>query len=307
MNSSVIRIGTRSSPLAIRQANKVCELLALAHPSTINIDSIEIVPIRTQGDKIQKGPLSELGGKGLFTKEIEDALVGNQIDIAVHSMKDVPTVLPNGLAIDCVIAREDPRDAIVSLKTATISHLDEEAVVGTSSLRRRALLLNKRPNMKVVPLRGNVDTRLKKVLGGELDAAIVATAGLIRLGKLGIWAKPIPANEMLPAAAQGAIGIERRIADTRIDQFLRPLNDKNTEVCLNAERAFLKNLDGSCRTPIAALAQIRGKYLDFKGLIVRPDGTELLTIERSGNPSEAMRLGIDAAEELRVRGGTGFF
>ena len=307
MNSFVIRIGTRSSPLAIRQANKVCELLSFAHPKTLNKDSIEIVPIRTQGDKIQKGPLSELGGKGLFTKEIEEALLAKQIDIAVHSMKDVPTVFPNGLTIDCVIAREDPTDAIISFNAATIADLDQEAVVGTSSLRRRALLLNKRPNMNVVPLRGNVDTRLKKVLDGELDAAIVATAGLIRLDKLGDWAKPIPTDEMLPAVGQGVIGIERRIDDKQINYFLRPLNDKTTAICLDAERAFLKNLDGSCRTPIAALARIKGEYLEFKGTIVRPDGTESLTVERSGDPSKAILLGVEAAEELRVRGGTGFF
>lgn len=302
-----IRIGTRGSPLALAQARETRARLLAAHPG-LAADQIEIQVIRTTGDLAQDRPLSEIGGKGLFTKEIEEALLDRRIDMAVHSMKDMPTILPDGLAIICLLEREDPRDVLICPKAASLAALPEGAVVGTSSLRRRALLLRVRPDLKVVAFRGNVQTRLAKLETGEVDATLLAQAGISRLGLKGIPAFILPPEEMLPAVAQGAIGIEARCDDEPVARLLRPLNHPATEYCIRAERAFLAALDGSCRTPIAALAHISAEgNLHLRGQIVRPDGSQLLEAARHGALADASRMGFDAGVELRLRGGGSFF
>jgi len=302
-----VRIGTRGSPLALAQAEETRARLLAAHPG-LSAAQVEIQVIRTTGDRVQDRPLSEIGGKGLFTREIEEALLARHIDIAVHSMKDMPTVLPDGLAIVCLLQREDPCDVLISPKATSIKELPQGAAVGTSSLRRQALLLRARPDLRVVPFRGNVETRLAKLDAGEVDATLLALAGLKRLGLAGVTTSVIPTSEMLPAVAQGAIGIEARIDDAPVARLLAPLNHPSTEYCVRAERAFLAALDGSCRTPIAALAQImpNGK-LHLRGQIVKPDGTQLFEAVRDGSLADASRMGFDAGVELRVRGGDDFF
>lgn len=302
-----VRIGTRGSPLALSQAEEARARLLAAHPG-LSAAQVEIQVIRTTGDRVQDRPLSEIGGKGLFTKEIEEALLARQIDIAVHSMKDMPTVLPDGLAIVCLLQREDPRDALISPKATSIQELPQGATVGTSSLRRQALLLRARPDLRIVQYRGNVETRLAKLDAGAVDAILLAMAGLKRLGLIGITTFAIQPDEMLPAVAQGAIGIEARTGDEPIAHLLAPLNHPSTEYCVRAERAFLAALDGSCRTPIAALAQImpNGK-LHLRGQIVKPDGTQLFEAMRDGMLADASRMGFDAGVELRMRGGDDFF
>jgi hydroxymethylbilane synthase len=307
MTSPSVRIGTRGSPLALWQANEVRRRLGDAHPDLAVEDAVEIVVIRTSGDRLQQGTLSDVGGKGLFTKEIEEALLDEAVDIAVHSMKDVPTWFPDGLVIDCVLPREDPRDALIAPNAKTIAELARGITVGTASLRRKAMLLHRRPDINVVPLRGNVDTRLGKVASGEVDATFLAIAGLKRLGRVDVGATPVDPEVMLPAVCQGIVGIERRIADHRIADILAPLNDAPTAYRSVAERALLAGLDGSCRTPIAALADILDDELYLRVAIVRPDGSELIETERRGAPGDAERLGGDAADELRGRAGKGFF
>lgn len=307
MNSPLVRIGTRGSPLALWQANEVRRRLGAAHPDLAAEDAVEIVVIRTSGDRLQQGALTDVGGKGLFTKEIEEAMLDGGIDIAVHSMKDVPTWFPDGLVIDCVLPREDPRDALIAPGHATIADLPAGITVGTASLRRKALLLHRRPDLKVEPLRGNVDTRLGKVAAGEVDATFLALAGLKRLGREDAGAAPVPPGEMLPAVCQGIVGVERRADDDRIAALLAPLNDPETADRAAAERSLLAGLDGSCRTPIAALAEIADTGLYLRAAIVRPDGSELIETERRGPAGDAARLGDDAADELRGRGGEGFF
>ena len=307
MNSPVVRIGTRGSPLALWQANETRRRLVTAHPELAADDAVEIVVIRTSGDKLQQGALTDVGGKGLFTKEIEEAMLEGSIDIAVHSMKDVPTWFPDGLMIDCLLPREDPRDALIAPTFGSIADLPSGVIVGTASLRRKALLLHRRPDLKVVPLRGNVDTRLGKVAAGEVDATFLALAGLIRLGRDDVGATPIGADEMLPAVCQGIVGIERRADDDRVAELLAPLNDTETANRAAAERTLLAGLDGSCRTPIAALADITGKDMHFRAAIVRPDGSELIETERRGAVTNATAMGNDAADELRGKAGKGFF
>ncbi len=307
MNSSSVRIGTRGSQLALWQANEVRRLLGEAHPELSQDDAVEIKIISTSGDGIQDGSLSQYGGKGLFTKEIEDALLDNKIDIAVHSMKDVPTHLVNGLEIDCVLPREDARDALVCPLVKTIERLPQKATVGTSSLRRKAMLLKQRPDLRVVPFRGNVDTRLKKLSSGVVDATLLAVAGLKRLGVDKIGAEPIDPDQILPAVCQGTLGIERRSDDEYIFRMLEPLNDSLTELRSAAEREFLGFLGGSCRTPIAAFAEVEGSHMRFRGAIARPDGSRLFKTERYGPLSESIALSRDAAAELKGRAGHGFF
>lgn len=307
MNSPVVRIGTRGSPLALWQANETRRRLGAAHPELAPDDAIEIVVIRTSGDKLQQGALTDVGGKGLFTKEIEEAMLEGSIDIAVHSMKDVPTWFPEGLMIDCFLPREDPRDALIAPTFGSIADLPSGITVGTASLRRKALLLHRRPDLKVVPLRGNVDTRLGKVTAGEVDATFLALAGLIRLGRDDVGATAIAADEMLPAVCQGIVGIERRTDDERVAALLAPLNDTETTNRAAAERTLLAGLDGSCRTPIAALADISGNDMHFRAAIVRPDGSELIETERRGAVADAAVMGNDAADELRGKAGMGFF
>ncbi len=302
-----VRIGTRGSPLALAQAEETRARLLAAHPG-LSAAQVEIQVIRTTGDRVQDRPLSEIGGKGLFTREIEEALLARRIDLAVHSMKDMPTMLPDGLAIRCLLQREDPRDVLISPKAASINELPRGATVGTASLRRQALVLRARPDLRVVSFRGNVQTRLAKLDAGEVDATLLALAGLRRLGLAGVTTSVIPVEEMLPAVAQGAIGIEARIDDAHIARLVAPLNHPPTEYCVRAERAFLAALDGSCRTPIAALAEILpGGRLRLRGQIVKPDGAQLFEAVRDGALADASRMGFDAGMELRARGGDGFF
>jgi len=300
-----LKIGTRGSPLALAQAHETRERLMAAHG--LPEAAFEIVVIKTTGDRVTDRPLSEIGGKGLFTKEIEEALLAGGIDIAVHSMKDMPTVLPTGLAIPCLLPREDVRDAFVSLTHASLAEMPKGAVFGTSSLRRRAQLLYRRPDLHIVEFRGNVQTRLRKLADGVAEATFLACAGLNRLGQAGVIRAAISPDEMLPAIAQGAIGIETRSDEAATQALLAPIHHAPTATRLAAERAFLAALDGSCRTPIGGLAEIEGDSLRFRGEIIRPDGSERLATERRGPLADAAAMGTDAAEELRSRAGPGFF
>ena len=302
-----LRIGTRGSPLALVQAEETRRRLLAAHPE-LDPAEVALEVIRTTGDREQGRPLAEIGGKGLFTKEIEEALLDGRVDLAVHSMKDVPTVLPAGLAIDCLLPREDPRDAFISEKAARLGELPEGAVVGSASLRRKAQVLAARPDLSVVSLRGNVDTRLRKLRQGEIDATLLARAGLRRLGRLDRVTSVMEVSEMLPAVAQGAIGIERRHGDDRVAALLAPLNHADTATCIGAERAFLAALDGSCRTPIAALAELdESGHLSFRGLLLEPDGSRVFEAQRAGPAAAAEAMGRDAGEELRRAAGPEFF
>jgi hydroxymethylbilane synthase len=300
-----LKIGTRGSPLALAQAHETRTRLmaAINLPET----AFEIVVIKTSGDLIQNRPLSEVGGKGLFTKEIEEALLGGAIDIAVHSMKDMPVYFPDGLTIDCYLPREDVRDAFISRRYGGLSDLPSGTVVGTSSLRRKSQLIHRRPDLKVVEFRGNVQTRLRKLDDGVADATFLAMAGLNRLGMAEI-ANPVSEDDMLPAIAQGCIGIERRLEDQAVGEALALINDAAATTRLAAERALLKGLDGSCQTPIAGLAEFRDSGdLILRGEVLRPDGSECLT-ERAGGPAEhAAKLGEDMARRLRSRMGPNFF
>lgn len=300
-----IRIGTRGSKLALAQTYETRDRLIAAHGLTP--ENFEITIIKTSGDMIQDKALSAFGGKGLFTKEIEDALLANEIDLAVHSMKDMPTKLPEGLAISCLLPREDVRDAFISLKVKRLADLPQGAVMGTSSLRRQAQVQRMRPDLKVILYRGNVDTRLKKLEEGVADATLLASAGLRRLGLADRITSLIETDEMLPAVAQGAIGIETREGDERTIGLLAPLNDPNTAICVNAERAFLEQLDGSCRTPIAGLAELKDGRLRFRGQILTPDGTTAYATERNGKLEDAVAMGVDAAKELLKAAGPDFF
>ncbi len=300
-----LRIGTRGSPLALAQANQTRDLLA--HAWDLPFEAFEVVIIRTTGDRIIDRPLSEIGGKGLFTKEIEDALLAGGIDIAVHSMKDMPTLQPAGLMLDGYLEREDPRDAFVALGASAISDLQSGAVVGTSSLRRRAQLLARRPDLQVVEFRGNVQTRLKKLEDKVAEATFLAMAGLNRLRVEGVPAHAIAVEDMLPAIAQGAIGIERRGADSRVAELLEPIHHLPTAQRLAAERSFLAALDGSCQTPIAGLAELDGGTLRLRGEILRPDGSEVLDDSGSAAIADGAALGHDMAQRLLDRAGPGFF
>ncbi len=301
-----LRIGTRGSPLALFQAHLVRDRLAAAHRG-LPAAAMEIVEIRTSGDRIQDRSLADAGGKGLFTKEIEEALYAGSIDLAVHSMKDMPTALPPGLVIPCLLEREDPRDAFLSLRWPSVAALPQGTVVGTSSLRRKAQLLHKRPDLSIIDFRGNVNTRLRKLEDGVAAATLLALAGLRRLGMADRVTAVLEVDEMLPAVAQGAIGVECRADDDVAHRLLAPLADAPTTHCVDAERSLLAVLDGSCRTPIAALARTQGDDLALTALIVSPDGQTLHRTERRGPARDALRLGRDAGEELRRRGGPHFF
>ena len=300
-----LRIGTRGSALALAQAHETRDRLMAAHG--LPEDAFEIVVIKTTGDRVLDRALSEVGGKGLFTKEIEDALLSGDIDLAVHSMKDMPTALPSGLALAAYLPREDVRDAFVSRRHASIAALPQGAVVGTSSLRRRAQLLNRRPDLTVVEFRGNVQTRMRKLEDGVAEATFLAVAGLRRLGMEREIAATIEPGEMLPAVAQGAIGIEIRESDAAARDLLGAIGCGETATRLAAERAFLAGLDGSCRTPIGGLATLAGAEIVFHGEIVKPDGSERHATERRGPASVAAEMGADAAAELRAKGGEDFF
>ncbi|MGD1924278.1 MAG: hydroxymethylbilane synthase [Paracoccaceae bacterium] len=300
-----LKIGTRGSPLALAQAYETRDRLMAAHG--LPEAAFEVDVIQTTGDQVQDRALSEIGGKGLFTKEIEEKLADGRIHIAVHSMKDMPTVLPDGLIIACLLPREDVRDAFVSDRHETIGDLPQGATVGSSSLRRRAQLLNRRPDLNVVEFRGNVQTRLRKLSEGVAEATFLAAAGLRRLGHADLAARAISTDEMLPAVAQGAIGIECREDNAAVRDLLDAIHDRPTASRLAAERAFLAGLDGSCRTPIGGLAELDGDVVQFRGEIIRPDGSERLTVARNGAVSDAAAMGSEAAQELRGRGGLDFF
>ncbi len=300
-----IRIGARGSDLALVQARQVAALLTSAHG--LGTDGTEIRVIKTTGDKIQNRALGDAGGKGLFTKEIEEALLSGDIDLAVHSMKDVPTLSQDGLGIVCLLEREDVRDAFISKAAQTLDDLPDGAVIGTASLRRQAQVLRKRPDLRVKLLRGNVPTRLKRIANGNYDATFLAYAGLRRLRLADEATSVIDPHDMLPAVAQGAIGIETRLDDEAARAALAPLNHADTEIQLAAERAFLAALDGSCRTPLAALATLNGDEITLVAEIVRPDGSEAHGAMLTGPASEAVELGREAGEDLKARGGNNFF
>jgi hydroxymethylbilane synthase len=300
-----LKIGTRGSPLALWQAHEVrrCLMLAFDLPEA----AFEIVVIKVTGDQILDKALKDIGGKGLFTREIEEALLDGGIDVAVHSMKDMPTVQPDGLLLDCYLPREDVRDAFVSPGVARLADLPEGALVGSSSLRRRAQLRLKRPDLRLVEFRGNVQTRMKKLEDGVAVATFLAMAGLNRLGMAHVARSAIQPEEMLPAVAQGAIGVERRSADDRVAALLAAIHDRDTGLRLAAERAFLRRLDGSCETPIAGLAEIEGGTIRLRGEILCPDGSEAIAGERRGLVSDAAGLGEDLADELLRRAPADFF
>lgn len=298
------RIGTRGSPLALAQAHETRARLSAAHD--LPEDAFEIVVIKTTGDKILDRPLGEIGGKGLFTKEIEDALLDGSIDIAVHSMKDMPVAQPGGLVIDCCLPREDVRDAFLTLDGMKLAELPEGTVVGTSSLRRKAQLLHKRPDLEIVEFRGNVQTRLRKLEDQVAVGTFLAMAGLRRLSLTDLPATAIEPDAMLPAVAQGAIGIERRGDDTRAGDMLAAICDTDTVARLAAERAFLEALDGSCQTPIAGLAELNGGTMRLRGEILRTDGSEAHADHREGPLEDGSAMGRDLAAALLDRAGPGF-
>ncbi|WP_222184572.1 hydroxymethylbilane synthase [Geminicoccus harenae] len=296
-----LNIGTRGSPLALAQAEIVRAALFQAWPDLAIEDAVTIKVIKTTGDKIQDRTLAELGGKGLFTKEIEEALYAEEIDLAVHSMKDMPTVLPDGLAILAVLPRADVRDLLIG-PYGGLESIPPDAVVGTASLRRQAQLLAHRPDLQVVPLRGNVQTRLAKLARGDVAATFLAKAGLDRMGMHDVPSVPLEPDVMLPAVAQGAIGIEARLDDRRVAELLAPLDDLMTHACIRAERAMLQVLDGSCRTPIAGLArQLADGRLRLDGLVASPDGRRVARTGAEG--SDPLTLGNEVGQELLARQG----
>lgn len=305
MQTSKIRIGTRGSPLALKQAEETRAKLIAAHG--LDAQDIEIVVITTTGDRVRDRPLAEIGGKGLFTKEIEEALYANEIDLAVHSMKDMPAEFPDGLDIVCLMEREDPRDAFMSPVAGSLAELPTGAVVGSSSVRRAAQAKMLRPDLEVVQYRGNVDTRLKKLKAGEVSATFLACAGLVRLGLGHEITQSVPVEEMLPAVAQGAIGIEVRLDDERTRALLEPLHHTETAITIAAERGFLRALDGSCRTPLAGHATLDGDTVSFHGAALTLDGSAMFEARRSGAIGDAEALGRDAAEEVKAAAGSRLF
>ena len=301
-----LRIGTRGSPLALAQARETHRRLAALHRDLAEPGAIETVVIRSTGDLIQDRTLADIGGKGLFTKEIEEALLEGTIDVAVHSMKDMPTWLPDGLVIGALLPREDPRDALIATTAKDLNGLPDGAVVGTASLRRQAQICARRPDVRVVPLRGNVETRLAKLGRGEVDATLLAVAGLKRLGLADRATAVLEPDVMLPAVAQGAIGLECRDDDADMRDRLAPLHCQDTGVEVAAERALLAELDGSCRTPIAALAGLETDRLALDALIALPDGTAVHRVRRQAAAADAAALGTEAGRELKAMAGPGF-
>ncbi len=301
MQERHVRIGTRGSALALAQAHEVRARLMAAHGLLETV--FEIVVIKTTGDMILDRPLSEVGGKGLFTKEIEEALFEKRIDLAVHSMKDMQTALPDGLTIGATLPREDVRDAFISLKHKSFDSLPGGAVVGTSSLRRQAQIKRIRPDLQIVGFRGNVQTRLTKLRDEVAEATFLACAGLRRLGLADHITAAVPVETMLPAVAQGAIGIEIRIDDEDTAELIAPMDDKATALCVTAERAFLATLEGSCRTPIAGLARLDSGTLTFKGETLSPDGRLQVVSTKTGPASAAADLGVTVADDILSRGG----
>ncbi|WP_417454967.1 hydroxymethylbilane synthase [Kiloniella sp.] len=306
-DNPVLRLGTRGSPLALAQAFEVKRLLQEVHSDLKDDESVEVVVINTTGDKIQDRALSAIGGKGLFTKEIEDGLQDGSIDIAVHSMKDVPTWLPDGLEISTVLEREDPRDALFSSKANSLAELPKGAIVGSASLRRQAQIKAKRPDIEVITFRGSVQTRLRKLEEGQVDATLLAVAGLNRLKQSDLITAALSTEEMLPAPAQGAVGLEIRTGDDRIRAYVDAIHHEPTMQRITAERACLAELDGSCRTPIAALAEIEGDELYLRTMLAATDGSKIFTTERRGPISSAEEMGRSAGRDLKEQAGEEFF
>lgn len=292
--------------MALHQAGLVRDRLCAAHPALAAAGALELAVIRTTGDRVQTRLLAEIGGKGLFTKEIEEALFDRRIDLAVHSLKDMETVLPPGLAIGCVLPRDDPRDALVTRDGAGFAALPPGARIGTASLRRRAQLLRRRGDLAVAPIRGNVDSRLAKLAAGEVEALVLALCGLERLGKAASASEILAPEFMLPAVGQGALAIECRADDAAVRQLLAPLNDPASAACVAAERAMLAALDGSCRTPIAGLATIAGDRLGLDALLLTPDGAGERRGDIAGAVGDAVALGTELGERLRRGAGPEF-
>ncbi|MGQ4273609.1 hydroxymethylbilane synthase [Terrihabitans sp. B22-R8] len=296
MSTPFLRLGTRGSPLALWQARATQRALAEAHG--VASDDIEIVVVRTTGDQVRDRPLADVGGKGLFTKEIEEALFDRRIDLAVHSAKDVPTFLPDGLVLAACLPRADVRDALIAPQHGTIDALPEGAVVGTASVRRGAMLKHLRPDIQTVLLRGNVETRLRKVESGEMHATLLALAGLTRLGLEAHATEILEPERFLPASGQGTVAIEIRADDGRTAELLAAIDHGPTHFSLLAERGFLAALDGSCRTPIGGHAAIEDDHLDLRGLVIEPEGRASWTVRREGSASDAEKIGRDAGEYL---------
>jgi|TARA_B110000902_G_C14289883_1_gene580417 hydroxymethylbilane synthase len=298
MTKDILRIATRKSPLAMWQAEFVQAKLEAAYADL----TVELLPMSTRGDKILDTPLAKVGGKGLFVKELEQALLDGRADIAVHSMKDVPMEFPQGLELGVICQREDPRDAFVSNNFASLAQLPRGAIVGTSSLRRQCQLRASRPDLKILDLRGNVNTRLAKLDAGEYDAIILACAGLIRLGFEDRISESMSVEQSLPAGGQGAVGIELRVDDERVRQYLSVLNHTDTAACVTAERAMNKHLEGGCQVPIAVYAILANGQLSLNGLVGAVDGSKILRAEISGPVSEAKALGVALAEDVLAQG-----
>lgn len=300
-----MRIGTRGSPLALAQAFETRRRLCKA----FNLDeaAFEIIVIKTTGDKVLDRPLKEIGGKGLFTREIEDDMLSEKIDIAVHSMKDMPILQPGGLVLDTYLPREDVRDAFVAKSYSSLEELPEGTVVGTSSLRRKAQLKNRRSDLEVVEFRGNVQTRLKKLDDGVASCTFLAMAGLNRLDMTHVAKSAIDTDKMLPAVAQGAIGIERRTSDHNTASILEAIHHGPTGLRLSAERAFLAGLDGSCETPIAGLAVLNEGSMRLQGEVLRPDGSDIITDDATAPIEDAAEMGTEMAHKLLEQAGPGFF
>jgi hydroxymethylbilane synthase len=299
MTQPFIRLGTRGSPLALWQATTVQRALSEAHG--VPIERIEIVVIRTTGDQVRDRPLADVGGKGLFTKEIEEALFDGRVDLAVHSAKDVPTFLPPGMALAGCLPRADARDALISPQFRTLDNLPKGAVVGTASARRGALLKLLRPDLETVLLRGNVETRLRKVESGEMHATLLALAGLTRLGLEAHATEILEPERFLPACGQGTVALEMRVDDARTADIAAGIDHRETSSRLAAERAFLATLDGSCRTSIGGHAVIDGARLDLRGMVIEPEGREAWSVERSGPVEDAELIGREAGEDLLAR------
>mmetsp|Transcript_667 Transcript_667/g.1934 ORF Transcript_667/g.1934 Transcript_667/m.1934 type:complete len:359 (-) Transcript_667:502-1578(-) len=309
VETKTLKIGTRGSPLALAQAYLTRQLLQTNYPELKEDGALDIVVIKTTGDKILGQPLSDIGGKGLFTKEIDEALLDGRIDIAVHSMKDVPTYLAEGSILPCNLPREDTRDVFISPVASSLGELPEGAVVGSASLRRQAQILHKYPHLKVENFRGNVQSRIRKLQEGVCSATLLAYAGLKRLDLTDKATAILSYEEMLPAVAQGAIGIACREGDDSAAAYLASLNHEDTRLAVVCERAFLTALDGSCRTPIAGYARKEDGKLVFDGLVASPDGSKVFKTSRSGEWSEesVLRLGREAGEELKAEAGPEFF
>lgn len=305
MQTKPFRIGTRGSPLALAQAHETRERLMTAHGLTA--ESFDIVVISTKGDRVVDRPLSEIGGKGLFTEEIEAQLADGRIDFAVHSSKDMPTVLPEAFDLSAFLPRENVRDAFIGKSAKTIADLPEGAVVGSSSLRRQAMIRRMRPDVNVISFRGNVQTRLKKVEEGQVDGTLLAMAGLMRLGIADVATDVMEPETFLPAPGQGAICLESRVGDDHIDTLLEPINHRDTQIALSCERAFLGILDGSCRTPIAGLALVENGSVQFSGMVLTPDGKTAHSVSCAGSATDAVALGRSAGAEIRSNAGNDFF